>query len=322
MGSISVHDIRERDLRPRWWATRGMALVLRVGMSLPGRRVQFDVVGKENLPTEPCIIVTNHTHRMDWLAMRFICYRLGRMQVNWVKPRTYEEGMARFLDLTGNVPLASRGYLISADFREVHGRAPSESEYRAIRDHLDHDQPLPSSPPYDTLLTTARKVLGLPYDPESDTYRLHLETVFHQMMQATLARTRQLMALGCDLAIMPQGAIAPRLTQGHPGAIQAAHALSVPIVPVGISNFPQVWGGGDGLPAHGGRVRVEIGKPIHLASLPGFTPFLPSSEREFAPQLQASTAEMMEAINALLSESHRWGTDRTATEVQGVARFV
>jgi 1-acyl-sn-glycerol-3-phosphate acyltransferase len=322
MPPMTLQRLRDRDPHARRWAIAGMAMVLGVGLNLPGRRVRFVVEGADRLPRGPALLAMNHTHYIDWIALRWVAFRLGRMQVNWVKPRTYEQGLAGFLDLTGNVPLVSKGYLLSADVRALTGRAPTEAEYRALRDHLDDGAPLPEDPLFTRILTEPRDVLGLPFDPARTAWRAHVDALFAAMMAATLAHTRALTARGLDLAIMPQGSTAMRLTTGHPGAIQAALALDLPIVPVGVSGFPQAFGDSHALPRHGGVVVVRFGDPYPAPAIPGHEPFVPASERTHAGALRAATDDLMERINALLDPAHQWAEDRGAIDIDGVARFV
>lgn len=304
-------------------ATAGMLGVLGLFLHLPTRRLRFEVEGWEKLPDGPTVMVANHTHWLDWIALRWTGWWRGRPMCNWVKPRTYEEGYGRFLDLTGNIPVVSRGYLLAADVRAVHGRPPDEAEYRALRDHLDMGTPLPEGPVYDRLQSEARDILGLRFDPATQTWREAIEALFHAMMEATLAHTAGLCESGADLQIMPQGVTAMRLTQGHPGALQAALALGLPIAPVGINGFPQAYGErGRIVPQQGGRVLVRVGEVYTPEPIAGHTPFLPASEHAHRDALAAGTAAMMARVEALLEPEHRPTEGEDKTDFEGVARFV
>lgn len=323
MRPMTLQDLRDGRPVARPWAIAGMSVVLGVGLGLPGRSVRFEIDGLAELPRRPVLLAMNHTHWLDWIALRWACFRGRRFQGNWVKPRTYEEGWTRFLDATGNVPVVSRGYLIAADVRALEDRAPTEDEYRALRDHLDTGSALPDSPLYRRIQSEPRDLLGLRFDPDERPWRATMEVLFEQMMQATLGQTRRLIDQGMDLAIFPQGATNPTLTRGHPGALQTALALDLPIVPVGCSGFLRAFGEGKHLiPRHGGTVRVRFGEPYTPAPIPGHKPFRPSSERAHADALAGGTEDLMERINALLDPEHQWGLDRQDTDVKGVARFV
>ncbi len=304
------------------WLTTAMVGVLGVGMNVPGRRVRFDVQGWEHLPESSTVIVANHTHWLDWIGLRWVGWWRGRRLCNWVKPRTYEEGYAGFLDRSGNVPVASRGYLLAADFRALHGRRPDEAEYRALRDHLDAGTPLPDAPAYDAVQGSPRVILGLNFDPNAETWRQCTERLFHTMMATTLRHTHALCDAGVDLQIMPQGVTSQRLTRGHPGALQAALALGLPVVPVGINGFPAGWGPGETMPV-GGEIRIRVGPAYRPDPIEGHTPFLPESERTHADALQRGTTAMMARVAALLEPQHAADDDGAEQlDVTGVARFV
>jgi 1-acyl-sn-glycerol-3-phosphate acyltransferase len=211
---------------------------------------------------------------------------------------------------------------MAADVRELVGRAPDEAEYRALRDHLDTGAPLPDAELFATIEERPRTILGVPFDPGAETWRAFMERLFHTMMGATLRHTRTLCDAGVDLQIMPQGVTAPRLTKGHPGALQAALALDLPVVPVGINGFPQGWGAGRALPM-GGEVRIRVGPAFRPEPIEGHTPFLPSSERTHADAIEAGTAAMMARVAALLDPEHAPADDgEEQLDVTGVARFV
>lgn len=298
----------------------GALIVLK---NLPGRRVRFAAEGADHLPTGPAVLVANHTHKLDWVILRWFAIQQGRPQCNWVKPRTYEEGWGPLLDRTGNVPVVSRGYLLSADFRALHGRAPNEVEYRALRDHLDQGTPLPDAAVFAAIATRARDILGLPFDPTAQSWRAFMEHLFAAMMAATLRHTATLAEQGCDLQIMPQGVTSPRLTEGHSGALQAALALGLPLVPAGVNGFLHAWGErGRFVPAHGGTITVRYGESWYPEPIEGLRPFDPSSEREHAEALARGTEDMMERIARLLEPEQGWAEEDDHPDLIGVDRFV
>ncbi|HJL20100.1 MAG TPA: 1-acyl-sn-glycerol-3-phosphate acyltransferase [Sandaracinaceae bacterium LLY-WYZ-13_1] len=320
---ITLQDFEALDPVPRRWALGAMAAVLGAGLNLPGRRVRFEVEGWERVPAAPVLFVANHTHWLDWIALRWVAWRRGRHHTNWVKPRTYGDGFAALLNRTGNVPLASRGYLLAADAREVHGRPPDEREYRALRDHLDAGTALPDEPFFEALRTRPRSLLGLAFDPTRESYRACVERLFHAMMERALAHTATLCARGLDVQIMPQGVTAMRLTQGQQGAVQAALALDLTVVPMGINGFPQAFGKDGMLPAPpGGTVTVRVGAPFDVEPIAGLRPFWPPDERAHADELRARTDDVMARIAPLLDPAHRPTGGADELDVTGVARFL
>ncbi len=321
---VTLDTLTSRRVAPWGLATGSIAGLIAAVMRLPGRRVQFVVEGFEWLPSGPVLFATNHTHRHDWVAMRWVCYRRGRSLVNWVKPRSYDvQWRATFLDVTGNIPLASRGWILSADFDEVHDRPPSEEEYRTLRSHLDHGLPLPDEGVYAALQERRRDLLGRPFDPARETWREAVEALFAAMMEATLARTRVLLSAGHDLNVFPQGVFSTRLTPGRPGTVQAALALGLPIVPVGISGVPQTFEPDRpmGRPG-GGTITVRFGAPYQVPAIEGHQPFVPSSERQHVEGLQDRTAVLMDRIAELVEPEHGWAKDDHDDGITGVARFL
>ena len=109
------------------------------------------------------------------------------MLSTWIKARAWQNPvMINYLSYTGNVPLASRGYVISGDFKQLFGRKPSNDEYRALRDHLDEGSPLPEGEVFDQLQNQARSILGEDYSPSQSTYRQAIESCFKQFMESSL----------------------------------------------------------------------------------------------------------------------------------------
>ncbi|MEC8424439.1 MAG: 1-acyl-sn-glycerol-3-phosphate acyltransferase, partial [Myxococcota bacterium] len=139
----------------------GAGIIYRLG----GVRVVFE--GEEHLGDAPRIIMMNHSHLYDWLPVRLEMFRrYRRMCANLVKPLPYQQPLqGRFLHATGNVPIASRGYVLIADFRMLHGRRPEEDEYRHLRDLIDGRTPLRGdrTPAVEQALRTRRDMLGRPF---------------------------------------------------------------------------------------------------------------------------------------------------------------
>ncbi|MFT4625566.1 MAG: 1-acyl-sn-glycerol-3-phosphate acyltransferase [Myxococcota bacterium] len=321
---VTLDTLVERNREPVGPAIAAVAGLIAAVTRLPGRRVRFEVEGFDRVPRAPVLFATNHTHRHDWIAMRWVCHQRQRSLVNWVKPRSYDvQWRATFLDVTGNVPLASRGWILAADFAEVNGRPPGEQEYRTLRDHLDHGRQLPDTVPMVALQQRPRDLLGRAFDPARESWREAVEALFADMMAATLARTRSLLSGGLDLNIFPQGVFSTRLTKGHPGAVQAALALDLPVVPVGISGAPQSFVKDQpmGRPG-GGTVTVRFGEPYRVRPIDGHTPFVPASERTHIEALHDRTAVLMDRVAELVDPEHGWAPDDADDGITGVARFL
>jgi 1-acyl-sn-glycerol-3-phosphate acyltransferase len=212
-------------------------------------------------------------------------------------------------------------YLIAADFAAVHQRKPTEDEYRQLRAHIDDGVPLGDE--LSRALHAPRRIAEVDVDP-SKGYREALRGAYRALMAESLRLARAGKALGRHQHVYPQGATSKQLTPGHAGAVQAALALDVPMVPVGMSGCREVFIGKDHPVARGGRIVIRVGKPIHVqpGALPAdFRPFDPDHEDQYKDALQAQTDRLMHEINELCEESYRWAPDLRSDAKQGIARF-
>jgi 1-acyl-sn-glycerol-3-phosphate acyltransferase len=286
---------------------------------------EIAIFGKEHVPDRPVLFATNHTHMFDPFAFRLPLIDDGIRMVSWAKTRLYNDRlMGTFLKKLGNIPIASRGYVIASDFKEVFGRKPTDSEYRALRDHVDGGEPLADRDPYKTLEAAPRRMLGFGFDPEQMSYREAIEAAYGEMMQTTLGLARQGLDAGFHQHMCPQGAMSKRLTPGHIGVVEAAIALDLAVVPVGLSGFRELFRGHTPL-SDGGRGTIRIGEPLTVdrRGLPDdFRPFHPEDERQAKGALQRETDRIMEAINGLLEPGYQWADDGIGDQKQGVKRFI
>lgn len=295
----------------RWWRRAGVEVALE---------------GWDGLPQGPVIFAMNHSHKYDFLMFRVPMQRRGRPAQTWVKARAWNDlGMRWFLGRHGNLPLLSRGYILASDFQAVHGRRPQEAEYRTMRDALDQGSPLPEGPLWDALRQRRRAILGLPYAPSRQSWQGAIAQVYQQAMEHTLERSRQAIAQGSSLHIYPQGTVTSRLTRGRSGAVQAAAALGLPLVPVGCSGVRRAMPG-KGLGFAPGRVVLRFGAPLYVRAFQVSgeqqpRPFVPGWEARHRALLERETRRLMLAINDLLEPEYQGGDHITSDGTRGVARF-
>lgn len=293
---------------PTPWFWRPLAGTLREVMTAVG--FQVDVQGCEHLPTTPALLCTNSTQKYDFLALMKGLDQLGRRVVTVTKAKNFHNpAMAFAMKRTGTIPLASRGYLIMVDFVAVHGRRPDESEYRMLRDHLDHGAPLPQVEPYRSVLERPRVVHGQRFDG-SEPWRLVMLEVFRRFAAETVRLARTAVDAGALVQIYPEGTVSPRLGTGRGGAVQLAHALGVPLLPVGMSGCPQAFVSDTPTPARG-RITIRIGRPLEVALPAGHRAFEPDDERHHADAIARATARVMGAIDLLLDAQYQHAPDRT-----------
>jgi 1-acyl-sn-glycerol-3-phosphate acyltransferase len=298
-------------------------------LSFDYRHVEIVLEGVDRLPDHPVIYAMNHTDFFNyWPFLYTLHRRLRRYAASWVKGKNYEHpAVSLFMRATNNIPVASRGYLITRDFIDAVGRRPTEDEYRAIRDALDEDRALPAGAVPRALLDTPRPMMGRAFDPAREPYLDALDALFRAMMRRFLELNREAMALGLDILVFPQGARSVRLSRGHIGLMQAALPLGATIVPVG-SNGCDLLYPGKSFRAKPGRVVYRIGEPLgpevfaDLAPDDTLEPFSREHERAHRARLQALTDRVMDRINDLLDERHRFADDHASDGLRGTARFL
>jgi 1-acyl-sn-glycerol-3-phosphate acyltransferase len=287
-----------------------------------GTRVVWE--GLSKLPNTPALLATNSTQRYDFLPIRRSLSDLDIPTVTVTKAKNYHSpAMAFFLRRLGVVPLASRGYLLALDFRQVHGRRPTEDEYRALRNHLDAQAPLPEGPVF-AALQRPRTLLDHPLALDRLSYRDALAGVYACVLGEAVRLSREAVKAGCHVQMYPEGTVSSRLGEGRPGAVQLAWALGIPIVPIGMSGCADAFRGGS-LRLKGGEIRLRVGEAIPLPPdlLPqGYRPFHPADEAAHRPALQAMTGQVMDALDGLLDPPFRRQVGFVPDGTQGVQRFL
>lgn len=293
------------------------------------RKVDLSVEGIERIPDHPVIYAMNHTDNFNYWPFQYSLHARGqRYTATWVKGKNYERPtVSAFMRYTNNIPIASRGYLITRDFIGTLGRRPTDDEYRALRDAVSHDAPIPDGAVPRVLLETPREIMGRRFDPSRERYPDALDRLFRAMMRRFLELNGHALSIGLDLLVFPQGTRSVRLSRGHIGLIQVALALGATVVPVGCNGCDLVYPGRS-LVAKPGRVVYRVGEPLRPADLADlapterFEPFSREAEATHRERLQALTDRIMERLDALLDERHRFSADRTSDGTRGTARFV
>jgi 1-acyl-sn-glycerol-3-phosphate acyltransferase len=291
-------------------------------------RVRIEVEGREHLPDEPVIYAMNHTDRYNYWPFQYWLWRNERRYTaTWVKGKYYEHAfMARFMELTNNIPAPSLGYAITKDFLAVTGRTPNDDEYRALRELCAGASVDRTAIPR-AMLTTPRNLLGLDFDPAGEDYAAAMARLMRTMTERFVELNAECFDKGLDLLVFPQGTRSIRLSRGRIGLAQVALRFDRPIVPVGCSGCDKVYPGGSPW-AKGGTITYRIGAPLDRQDLAryalpdGCDPFaaeLPGSARS---TMQALVDDVMDRINELVDPPYRYGEDRTGDGVRGAGRFV
>lgn len=284
------------------------------------RRTEIVIEGLEHIPQDRSVFLAmNHTDRYNYWPFQYEMHRQGlRYTATWVKGKYYQHPlMAWFMDKTGNIPLPSRGYVVSTAFSATTGRSPDEAEYRCLRDLVDEREPAEVPPGVQALFDAAG---GRQAWAEAEKAR------FAAMMQEVMRITAEGMQQGLHILVFPQGTRSIRLPRGLTGMMQAAQHLGAAIVPIGCNGSDRVYPGNSPM-AQGGRIVYRVGPALeidgpelgrHRVHEP-FVPFTVQASRDHGQAFQAATDVVMDHIERLLDPEYQRGD---SDGVQGVDRFV
>jgi 1-acyl-sn-glycerol-3-phosphate acyltransferase len=308
-------------------------LFLTPNYSFPGRRTRIVVEGEEHLPTGGgAIFVMNHTDRYNYWPFQYRLWRLGRGHTaTWVKGKYYESrALAWFMDWAGNIPMPSRGYLVTVDFRHAVGRVPSDAEYAALKRLADGtlDEAAARAEGGEAV---ARFLDGPWTDAPSGRWSDSIEARFAAMMRKVVDINRRALDVGLNLLVFPQGTRSVRLTPGHTGVAQIALHLRAPVIPVGCNGSDRLYPGNSPW-SRGGTVVYRVGAPLlHDGELAPFSvdePFVPftrEAERRHGAKFRGATDLMMARIEQLLDEPYRSAPNESPdgeSSATGAKRFV
>lgn len=302
------------------------SVVLRADYSFP-RRTEIVLEGvDQHLDRERrYIFAMNHTDRYNYWPFQWQLWREGRgFTATWVKGKYYENRLlGAFMDSMNNIPLPSRGYVFSSQFRQRIGAPPTEAEYRLLRDIVDGKfnaaERLPAA-----ATDAVRAFIG------SDTpaaFLADFEAEFDAMIREVVRLSQRAAAIGNHLLIFPEGTRSVRLARGRIGLAQIFQHIRLPVVPVGCNGSHRLYPGDSPL-SKGGRVVYRIGAPIEaddpaLSKLQVPADVLPFTRQaeSYRDRYEAITAVIMERIAALLDPEHLPEVG-DAPQVQGVQRFL
>lgn len=293
------------------------------------RKVDLKTEGLEKIPKHAVIYAMNHTDNFNYWPFQYAMHKAAkRYTATWVKGKNYEGFISnRFMRMTNNIPIASRGYVISRDFVDTVGRQPTPEEYRVLRDAIDRGEPIAGDVPKE-LLARPRDMLGRHFDPARETYPEAVESLMEALMARFVEMNRHALEdIGVDLLVFPQGTRSKRLSRGHIGLAQIALHLNATIVPVGCSGSDEVYTSRSFI-AKPGAITYRVGDPIPPSHWEGiapkepFVPFSRAAEETHREAFQAVVDQVMERIDPLLDEPYRFSHDRESEGTEGVDRFV
>jgi 1-acyl-sn-glycerol-3-phosphate acyltransferase len=282
------------------------SLMLAPNYNLPGKRTKIRLEGTANLPKGGAILVMNHTDRYNYWPLQYQMWRerLG-YTATWVKGKYFENrALGWFMDTCNNIPLPSRGYVLTKDFQSAMQRAPKDEEYRALKQLTDGE--------IDEAEARARGGKGVAAmldRPAFAGYAASFERRFDAMMKRVVEICREGLDIGLFLLVFPQGTRSRRLTHGHTGAAQIALHTRVPVIPIGCNGSDRCYPKNSPL-SRGGTITYRIGAPLRI-----------DTERH-AKCFRGATDLMMARVNDLLDEEYRYAPEADADAATGASRFV
>ena len=302
--TLSELSIQKRPLGQILWAQ-----FLSINYALPPK-TEIIVEGWENLPTarQVCLAM-NHTDRYNYFPFQLQLYhKRNQFTASWVKAKYYENWASRtFLLNTSNIPLASRGYIITSSFAQQLGRSPSKEEYRIIRNLMDGKQDM-TSVEFQELSSPLREFLA----PAPHVKVAELEQDFANLCKEVVRLSLQTFDKGLHILVFPEGTRSKTLLQGHTGLAQMSQCMGADIVPIGCNGSDLVYRGD--LPwAKGGKIVYKIGKPITIDGPEigsyrieeNFIPFSKEAQAKYGQKFQSITEVIMNRINELLETQYQ-----------------
>ncbi|MCA9661310.1 MAG: 1-acyl-sn-glycerol-3-phosphate acyltransferase [Myxococcales bacterium] len=303
-------------------------LVLAVDYRLP-RKTEIILEGLENLPRDRGVFLAmNHTDRYNYWPFQYALYRRGyRFTATWVKGKYYENRVAaRFLDLTANIPLPSRGYVITVEFRKAFGRPPEREEYRVLRDLVDRrigsEEPLPEGASADV-----RSFVGGEHGVSE--FLVGFDRRFDAMIHEVIRLNHEALTTHeLNVLVFPEGTRSRHLSRGHTGLAQMTQHLDAAIVPVGCSGSDHLYPGDLPL-SKGGRVTYRIGAPLEPDGpelgphrVPSAVlPLTRAANERYGDRYEAITEVVMAKIGELVDPEYGPAPEAKAGE-SGIDRFI
>lgn len=310
---------------------RGQLLVGRFGLSLDYRfpkKTEIVIENAERIPPKGGVFLAmNHTDRYNYWPLQYQMWRLGLpFTATWVKGKYYETRLiGAFMDSTNNIPLPSRGYVISTEFRKLVGRPPKEDEYRLLRDLVD-EKATPDEVQRQAKDTAVAKLLV----PDATAYLRSFDTLFETMLRRVIEINRTAIEeLDLNVLVFPEGTRSLTLGKGHTGLAQITQYLGAPIIPIGCNGSDKVYPGNSPF-AKGGRIVYRVG---HLLAVDSpelqphrvgrdVLPFTKQATQRYGAGYRAITDVVMTKIAELVDPEYRAPDQGSAEKTAGVGRFL
>jgi 1-acyl-sn-glycerol-3-phosphate acyltransferase len=317
--------LSELSIQKRPWGQILWAQLININYNLPPK-TEIVIEGWENLPTDRQVcLAMNHTDRYNYFPFQLKLYHeRNQFTASWVKAKYYENWASRtFLLNTSNIPLASRGYIITSSFSQQLSRSPSKEEYRIIRDLMDAKRDM-TNVEFQDLSSPLREFLA----PAPHVKIAELERNFEKLCTEVVRLSLETFKKGLHILVFPEGTRSKTLLKGHTGLAQMSQCMGADIVPIGCNGSDLVYRGD--IPwAKGGRIVYRIGKPICIDGPEigdyrieeNFVPFSRESQFKYGQRFQSITDVVMNHINDLLDSKYQRNGDGSINN-QDTNRFL
>ena len=302
----TLQRIHFTNPEPGW--QKHIARLLTVNYALAG--VEVVIEGVERLPQDrPVFIAMNHTDRYNYWPFQWKMHRLGlpRYTATWVKGKYFESRLlSAFMIGASNIPLPSRGYLITSHFQQRMARRPDGETYRQLRDLLDGQRPLDAP-----LTAAAAEFVGHSGGPAG--FVAAFTDRFAAMMGEVMRMHREALSSGSrHILVFPEGTRSLTLLRGRTGLAQVSQHLGLPIVPVGCSGSDSLYPANSPF-ARRGRVVYRVGEVMELDGpvlgplriTEDFVPMSAAAAAAHGQRLQAITDAVMARISGLVDAKYR-----------------
>ena len=304
------------------------------------RKTRVIIENPDRIPQDRAVIFAmNHTNIYNYVPFLYQLFQAYKADPTrpfpsfalWAKAHFFHHPLAgKFLAAANVIPLPSRGYLLSKDFKDTCKRLPDDREYRLLRDLADGDLSL------DKFFAQAnddlKRFVTTPhgeFHPQLQPYDQFVESLYNELM-GLVAQISQdaLLKQRISLLIFPEGGISICLRQGQIGLAQIALKTGAPVVPIGANGLDKLYPGM--LPfSRGGQALYRVGRPLSTADDLApfvtdelFTPFTQVAKAKFGDHFRAATDLVMDRLNALLDPPYQFSPNAPPLERQGARRFV
>ena len=315
---INIDYLNNINLKTFSWGQVITALSILTPNYYLTNKVKIEIENPENIPTDETVIFAlNHTDRYNCWPFQYKMWTMRKgypQTTTWIKGDYYNSKfLAKFFNWTNSIPIPSRGYIISEDFRDIIKEKISKIEYRLLRDLVEGKKKLKEIS--DEITENLKTVLEYPRTIlegiEITSYADYVEKYYRALMaKVAEVNFQALFKRRLNVIIFPEGTRSIHLGSGKTGISHLALKSNKKVVPVGCNGSELVYPGNSPW-AKSGKVIYRVGKAIDPREIIGreidkeFIPFSKEAEAKFKDEFHEFALHIMEKINVLLDEENK-----------------